>query len=88
MSDLPTLDLHAVKVEDVADRVDRFIVRHSAKPRVRIMTGKGTGRVQQAVIEYLRLGGFPWEHERLSRDLSRDLSRGGRNTGVLVVFLA
>ncbi|MCM2282765.1 MAG: Smr/MutS family protein [Bdellovibrionaceae bacterium] len=76
----PTLDLHGMSVAEVPDAVDRFILKHSQSARVRIMSGKGSGAVQKAVIEYLRLGKFPWEHEQLPN--------GTRNTGVLVVFLA
>lgn len=74
------LDLHGCRAEDVIDRVDRFIVKANGMglERVRIMTGKGKGIVQKTVIEYLKLGGFPWQFEK----------SGGRvNEGVLVVFL-
>jgi hypothetical protein len=66
----------------VPDRVDRFIMTHSraGRERVRIMTGKGTGKVRATVINYLRLGGYPWEYERLEG--------GKRNEGVLIVFLS
>ena len=78
---LPLLDLHGFRIEDVADAVDRFLVQQQKKgqARVRIMTGKGTGQVKKAVSEYLRLGGFPFEAEKLEG--------GVRNEGVLVVFL-
>lgn len=77
----PLLDLHGSKVADVPDAVDRFLVssmRRGAR-RARIMTGKGTGQVRKAVIDYLRLGGFPFEPERLPN--------GARNEGVIVVIL-
>jgi DNA-nicking Smr family endonuclease len=79
---LATLDLHAVIVADVADRVDRFLVQQNAKgaTRARIMTGKGTGAVQKAVIAYLKLGGFPWQYEP-------GPTKGTRNEGVLVIIL-
>lgn len=76
---LPTLDLHGFKTESVTDAVDKFLTRNSSQARVRIMTGKGTGAVQKAVVTYLKLGGFPWEFERLDN--------GKRNEGVLVVIL-
>jgi len=78
---LATLDLHAVSVADVADRVDRFLVQQTSRSaaRARIMTGKGTGAVQKTVIAYLKLGGYPWEFERMEN--------GKRNEGVLVVIL-
>ncbi len=75
----PTLDLHGYKFIDVVDAVDRFIMKHHTKRRVRIMPGKGTGKVKSEVINYLKLGGYPWEYEQLAN--------GSRNQGVLVVFL-
>lgn len=81
MKSLPCLDLHGFKTADVADAVDRFIVQSTRKghPRVRIMTGKGTGQVKKTVSEYLRLGGFPFAPEKLDN--------GKTNDGVLIVFL-
>lgn len=78
---MSTLDLHGYKVADVADAVDRFLVdsQRKNKARVRIMTGKGTGQVKKAVTQYLKLGGYPFEEERMPN--------GKRNEGVLVVFL-
>ncbi|MES2855288.1 MAG: Smr/MutS family protein [Bdellovibrionota bacterium] len=78
---LPTLDLHGRTVDEVADLVDRFITAQTKKgsDQVRIMTGKGSGKVKAATTAYLKLGGFPFEFERLNT--------GGRNEGVLVVFL-
>jgi hypothetical protein len=52
--------------------------RKGAK-RARIMTGKGTGQVRKSVTDYLKMGGYPFEFERLAND--------SRNEGVLVVFL-
>ena len=77
----PLLDLHGYRVADVADAVDRFLVQSTRKgaPRARIMTGKGTGQVKKAVMDYLRLGGYPYELEKMPD--------GKRNEGVLVVFL-
>ena len=78
---LAMLDLHAVTVADVPDRVDRFLTQQTGKnaKRCRIMTGKGTGAVQKATIASLKIGGFPWEFERMEN--------GSRNEGVLVVIL-
>jgi dsDNA-specific endonuclease/ATPase MutS2 len=74
------LDLHGCRAEEVIDRVDRFIMRANEMDleRVRIMTGKGKGIVQKTVIEYLKLGRFPWQYEKTA---------SGVNEGVLVVFL-
>lgn len=77
----PLLDLHGFKTSEVPDAVDRFLMnsmRRGAR-RARIMTGKGTGQVRKAVADYLRLGGYPFETERLPS--------GARNEGILVVIL-
>lgn len=81
VSNMPLLDLHGFKTSDVPDAVDRFLVRSMRKgaKRARIMTGKGTGQVKKTVTDYLRLGGYPFEAERMAN--------GARNEGVLVVFL-
>ena len=79
-SGLPTLDLHGFKKDDVVDAVDKFIMKHHHRERVRIMPGKGAGIVRQEVVRYLKQGGYPWAHE--------ELPSGDKNTGVLVVFLA
>jgi dsDNA-specific endonuclease/ATPase MutS2 len=74
------LDLHGCRAEDVIDRVDRFLVKANnlGLERIRIMTGKGKGIVQKTVIDYLKLGGFPWQFEKNGKNV---------NEGVLVVFL-
>ncbi len=76
---MKSLDLHGCTVEDVDDRVDRFLTNNSKENRVRIVTGKGTGKVKAAVIRYLKLGRYPWIHEKLGN--------GKDNEGVLVVIL-
>jgi DNA-nicking Smr family endonuclease len=78
-SGAPTLDLHGFVVDDVFDAIDRFIRKNSSAPRVRVMTGKGKGLVRKKAEEYLRLGGFPFQVEKLDN--------GKPNDGVLVVFL-
>ncbi len=76
---LPTLDLHGFKTEDVFDAVESFLKKHSSQPQVRIMPGKGTGKVKAQVIEYLRLGGYPWSAERMNN--------GQVNDGVMIVHM-
>lgn len=78
-SSYPTLDLHGVKTSEVADLVDRFLVKNESKKRVRILCGKGTGAVRKAVTNYLKLGHFPWEFE------SAESSE--KNIGSMIVFL-
>ncbi|MGE0525838.1 MAG: Smr/MutS family protein [Bdellovibrionales bacterium] len=75
----PTLDLHGYKSEDVFDAVEKFLRQHERKTQVRIMPGKGTGKVKAKVIEYLRLAGYPWSHERQVD--------GQLNEGVLIVYM-
>lgn len=77
----PTLDLHGLRESEVFDRVDGFLSSPRAQnaPKVRIMPGKGKGIVQKKLIEYLRLGGFPWSYER-------DAS-GKENQGVILVHM-
>ncbi len=75
----PTLDLHGKKVDEVFDLVDQFITKHQNKPRIKIMPGKGTGKVKAVLTRYLKLGGYPWEYEILDS--------GQKNTGCLVIIL-
>ena len=77
----PLLDLHGYVTADVPDAVDRFLVQSMKKgaPRCRIMTGKGSGAVKKTVMDYLKLGAYPFQIERMAN--------GAPNEGVLVVFL-
>lgn len=75
----PLLDLHGYKTDEVFDAVEAFLRKHENKSTVRIMPGKGTGKVKSHVIEYLRLAGYSWSHERLDN--------GNPNEGVLVVYM-
>lgn len=75
----PTLDLHGKKVEDVFDLVDQFLMQHQNRSRIKIMPGKGTGKVKAELLRYLKLGGYPWEYEVLDS--------GKKNTGCLVIIL-
>ncbi len=75
----PTLDLHGYRADEVFDAVEKFLTRHSSAPRVRIMPGKGTGKVKAQVEQYLKLANYPWQFERLEN--------GQVNEGVMVVFM-
>lgn len=75
----PTLDLHGFKTDEVFDAVEAFLNRHSSASQVRIMPGKGTGKVKAKVIEYLRLAHYSWSPERLEN--------GQVNDGVLIVYM-
>jgi DNA-nicking Smr family endonuclease len=75
-SSSPLLDLHGVLEAEVFDKVDKFIHKHSQSgvEQVKIMPGKGKGIVKKKVIEYLRLGNYPFKPEK-------------DNDGVLIVFI-
>ena len=80
-SNSPTLDLHGLREDEVFDKVDAFISspRVQNSKQVRIMPGKGKGIVQKKLIEYLKLGGFPWSFEKDSS--------GKVNEGVIIVHV-
>jgi DNA-nicking Smr family endonuclease len=75
------LDLHGFKNDEVEAAVDRFLVRVSGTnlKRARIMTGKGTGKVRETTMKYLKRAGYEWSFERLSN--------GKSNEGCLVIYL-
>lgn len=75
----PILDLHGRKVDEVFDLVDQFITKNQNKDRLKIMPGKGTGKVKTELTRYLKLGGYPWEYETLEN--------GKKNTGTLIIIL-
>jgi dsDNA-specific endonuclease/ATPase MutS2 len=77
---LPTLDLHGFKTDEVFDAVEKFLSQNTNKKQVRIMPGKGSGKVKGQVIEYLRLANYPWSFERMPN--------GQNNEGVMVVHMA
>jgi dsDNA-specific endonuclease/ATPase MutS2 len=74
------LDLHGLKVDEIADRLDRFLRDADAAglKKVRVMTGKGTGKVKAETIAYLKLARYPWSYEKKGNTT---------NEGVLVVHL-
>ena len=76
---LPTLDLHGYKSEDVFDAVEAFLLKHQNAKQVRIMPGKGTGKVKAVVVDYLSKANYPWSHERMAN--------GQNNEGVMIVYM-
>src|SRR5258708_6266373 len=76
---IPTLDLHGYKTDDVYDAVESFLARHQTANTVRIMPGKGTGKVKAEVLDYLNKANYPWSYERLPD--------GRSNEGVLVIYM-
>ena len=75
----PSLDLHGRKVDEVFDLVDKFITQNHNRSRVKIMPGKGSGKIKAELVRYLKLGGYPWEYETMGS--------GNKNTGSLIVIL-
>ena len=55
------------------------MLKHSSEHSVRIMSGKGTGKVKSVVIDYLAKANYPWAYEKLPN--------GQTNDGVLIVFM-
>jgi len=76
---VPTLDLHGFKTDEVFDAVEAFLNKHASAKQVRIMPGKGTGKVKAKVVEYLRLAHYSWSPECLSN--------GQANEGVMIVYM-
>lgn len=77
----PLLDLHGDSLLDVEAKVDRFLIQAQGKGlnQVRIMTGKGTGKIRAAVQAYLKLGGYTYHFEKSANKQD--------NEGVLVVHV-
>ena len=75
----PTLDLHGYKTDEVFDAVEEFLRKHQNEHSVRIMPGKGTGKVKAVVADYLKKANYPWSHEKLPN--------GQMNDGVMIVYM-
>jgi dsDNA-specific endonuclease/ATPase MutS2 len=75
---IPTLDLHGYPAGDVFDAVDAFLRKHSDKERVRIIPGKGSGKVMAQVKDYLTRANYPSSYEKSEK--------GVANEGSLIVY--
>lgn len=75
------LDLHGYKTEDVESAIDQFLFQLSktSLKQAKIMTGKGSGKVQAVTIKYLKLAGYHWSFEKLPN--------GKNNEGCLIINL-
>lgn len=75
------LDLHGKTVEEIWSLVDRFIrqAQDAGLSQVRIMTGKGSGKVREETLRALRFGKFPHRPE--------PLKHGKVNDGVWIVSI-
>ena len=76
---VPTLDLHGQTTDQVFSLIEDFLSKHRHQPKIKIITGKGTGAMQNKTKEYLQMGSYPWEYEKLPN--------GGTNIGVLIICL-
>ncbi len=74
-----SLDLHGARAEEVIPKVDEFLTQATAAgfDQVKIVTGKGTGKVKSIVVDYLRKARYPWHHEKNQK--------GVDNEGVIIV---
>lgn len=81
-SSIPTLDLHGVKVDEVFDLMDRFLRREEEKgtSSVRILHGKGLGKVEAKAREYCRMTGHTPKPDRGEN--------GRENPGAFLLFLS
>ena len=77
----PLLDLHGETLLDVEAKVDRFLMQAQSKgvSQIRIMTGKGSGKIRTAVQKYLKLGGYAYHFEKSANNQD--------NEGVLIVHV-
>ena len=75
------LDLHGYTTDTVEAAIDRFLMdlSKSSLKQAKIMTGKGTGKVQAVAIKYLKLAGYHYSFEKLAN--------GRINEGCLIVHL-
>ncbi len=78
-SNIPTLDLHGYKTADVPAALDAFLVKHQNRAQIRVMPGKGQGKVKAVVEKYLKTGHYPFSYEVLES--------GQTNQGVLIVHM-
>jgi dsDNA-specific endonuclease/ATPase MutS2 len=78
---IPTLDLHGAKVDEVFDRIDKFLRREeeSGTACVRILHGKGTGKVEKKAREYCQITGH---QPKPDKD-----SQGRANEGAFLLYL-
>jgi len=78
---MPTLDLHGFKTDEVFDALDRFLRKAEAQgeEKIRIIHGKGTGKVKTKVLEYLKITNYPAKPELIGK--------GRVNEGALIVFI-
>ena len=75
----PTLDLHGFTTDRVFDVLDQFLTKNSHHSELMVIVGKGRGLIQKKVVEYLKLGRYPWRYEKI---------HGKTNEGSLLIDLS
>ena len=74
----PIIDLHGHTTDEIFDLLDQFIRKYKNQEQVTVIVGKGKGIVKNKVLEYLKMGHYPWNYENI---------RGQINEGALIVDL-
>lgn len=71
MKPYASLDLHGAKVDEVFDRMDRFLRAEESKGSqcVRVIHGKGTGKIREKCLEYCRLSGHKPKPDKSEKGL-------------------
>ena len=77
---MKSLDLHGYTTDQATDAIDQFLYEFSKSgaKRAKIITGKGSGKIQSLTKAYLKKAGYPFQFEKLSS--------GKENSGVLIIF--
>ena len=62
-----TLDLHGMTEEQAMNALDKFLTasQNQNLSQVKIIPGKGTGKLKALVIKILKSGGYPFHPEKL-----------------------
>ena len=76
-----TLDLHGMTEEQAMDALDKFLTSSQDKnlAQVKIISGKGTGKLKALLTKILKSGGYHFHPEKMSN--------GKLNEGSFIVYL-
>lgn len=77
---MKSLDLHGFTTDEALDAIDQFLhsFSQSGAKRAKIITGKGSGKIQKLTKDYLKKSGYQFAYETMGN--------GKENTGVLIIF--
>ena len=75
------LDLHGMTEEQAMDALDKFLTKSQNQnlTQVKIISGKGTGKLKALLTNILKSGGYHFHPEKLSN--------GKLNEGSFIVYL-